>query len=76
MKDRLIDTFLRLVRTTSVTGREGAVADLIEQELAALGLTVTRDSAHESCPAECGNLFAFLPASAPRLPGDHAQRPY
>ena len=68
MKDRLIDTFLRLVRTTSVTGRECAVADLIEQELTALGLTVTRDNAHESCLAECGNLFAFLPASAPGYP--------
>jgi tripeptide aminopeptidase len=68
MRNLLIETFLSLVRTPSPTGHEAAVADLVEQYLSGLGLTVTRDSAHETCEAECGNLFAFLPATAPGYP--------
>ena len=68
MRDQLIATFTRLVTTASPTGHECAVADLLEQDLVALGLSVTRDQAHQSCPAECGNLFSFLPASAPGYP--------
>jgi tripeptide aminopeptidase len=65
MRDLLIETFSRLVRTPSSTGHESAVADLVEYYLTDLGLSVTRDHAHEACAAECGNLFAFLPATEP-----------
>ena len=68
MRDLLIETFLRLVRTPSVTGHECAVADLVEKYLTDLGLTVTRDRAHETCEAECGNLFALLPGTIPDQP--------
>ncbi len=68
MRELLLETFIRLVTTPSPPGCEGAVADWVEQYLADLGLAVTRDAAHRHCEAECGNLFAFLPATAPGYP--------
>jgi tripeptide aminopeptidase len=68
MRDRLIETFCRLVRLPSPTGHECAVADRVERSLADLGLSVTRDNADQACAAECGNLFSFLPATAPGYP--------
>ncbi len=68
MRDLLAETFLRLVRTASPTGHEAAVAELVAQYLADLGLAITRDNAQETCEAECGNLLAFLPGTAPGYP--------
>lgn len=68
MRELLIETFARLVTTPSPPGCEAAVADCVEQYLTDLGLTVTRDAAQECCEAECGNLFALLPATAPGYP--------
>lgn len=50
--DRLLQTFLRLVRISSPSGDEGEVVEAIGQELRALGLAVERDAA--------GNLLARL----------------
>lgn len=68
MRDLLIDTFCQLVRVSSPTGHERAVTDLVAQHLTDLELSVTRDQAHETTTAECGNLYAFLPATASGYP--------
>ncbi len=68
MRDLLIDTFCRLVKVSSPTGYERSVTDLVAQHLADLGLSVTQDQAHETTAAECGNLYTFLPATAPEYP--------
>jgi tripeptide aminopeptidase len=68
MRDLLIETFCRLVRTASPTGSERAVADLVAQYLADLGLSVYQDHADETSEAECGNLLALAPATAAGYP--------
>ncbi|HEY3397797.1 MAG TPA: M20/M25/M40 family metallo-hydrolase [Armatimonadota bacterium] len=68
MRDLLIKTFTRLVTTPSPTGHESAVAAVVREYLTDLGLAVSSDDAHLHSPAECGNLYAFLPATAPGYP--------
>lgn len=67
-KEALVETFCRLVRTASPTGSESAMAELVADYLRELGLEPQSDDAHEHCPAECGNLYAFLPATAADYP--------
>jgi len=64
MSEELLELFCRLVRTPSSAGHEGAVAEMVGAYLRDLGLEPQYDSAHETSPAECGNLLAFLPATA------------
>jgi tripeptide aminopeptidase len=48
---------LELLTTDSASGKETAIADLLEGKLAALGFTVTRDNAGETFGGECGNVI-------------------
>ncbi len=61
-RERLLQTFLDLVRIDSETGYEAAAAAYCRARLAALGLTVEEDDAGPALGGDCGNLFAFLPA--------------
>lgn len=53
--------FVRLCETSSPTGEERAVADLVRAELEALGLEVTEDDAAGPAGAGSGNLLARIP---------------
>lgn len=64
----LVETFCRLVQTSSPTGSESAMAALVADYLRDLGLDPQSDDAHENCPAECGNLYAFVPPNAEDYP--------
>lgn len=66
--DDLLELFCRLVRIPSPTGSEREVAVHVTTYLRDLGLDCTTDDAHQHCEAECGNLFAFLPANTPGQP--------
>lgn len=53
--------FVRLCETASPTGSERAVADLVRDELAGMGLRVTEDDAASRTVAGAGNLLARVP---------------
>ncbi|MBE0475991.1 MAG: M20/M25/M40 family metallo-hydrolase [Coriobacteriia bacterium] len=63
-EDRLLRTFLELVRIDSPSGRESAVADYCEDALAAAGMAVTRDDSARMTGSDTGNLVATLPGTA------------
>lgn len=62
------DEFQELVRIDSLSLQEGAVAAVISGKLAAMGLTVQQDRAHQRLGGQTGNLIAKVPATAPGLP--------
>jgi len=66
--DDLLELFCRLVRIPSPTGSEKQMAAYVAEYLRGLGLDCTADEAHRHCEAECGNLFAFVPANTPGKP--------
>ncbi|HHX73539.1 MAG TPA: peptidase M20, partial [Firmicutes bacterium] len=47
-RERLVRTFLEIVRINSQTKKERAMADFLKVKLQELGLTVTEDKAGES----------------------------
>ena len=58
---RLLESFLEYVRIDSETGIERDMARRLEQELQALGCSVTYDDAGEKLGCNVGNLYAVLP---------------
>ena len=64
-KDRLIDTFLRLGAINSPSGNEGAIADVLEGDLRALGFDVVRDRAGEKIGGNTGNLIGSKKGNVP-----------
>lgn len=60
-QDRLLDTFLELVRINSPARHEGAVADVIEARLKALGFDTTRDGTGAVIGGETGSIIARRP---------------
>lgn len=68
MNDPLLELFLDLVSVPSPSGREAAVAARVATYLRDLGLTPFSDGAFDTASGACGNLFAFLPATAPGYP--------
>ena len=62
-RDRLVTTFLDLVRIDSPSGEEEAVAAALTPRLEALGFTVSRDA--------YGNLIASEPGDSPLLLSGH-----
>ncbi|MDO9556798.1 MAG: M20/M25/M40 family metallo-hydrolase [Coriobacteriia bacterium] len=63
MADRLVDTFLDLVRIDSPTGHEGGVARYIAAALEASGCVVRFDETEAATGSDTGNLVAALPAT-------------
>lgn len=63
--ERLLTTFLDLVRIDSPSGREKGVADYCERVLTEAGCSVSYDGAAATVGADVGNLFAVLSGSAP-----------
>lgn len=60
---RMYQEFLQLVTTDSPSGKESAVASILEKALTELGFTVSRDHAGDLFHGECGNVFGCLDGS-------------
>jgi tripeptide aminopeptidase len=56
---------VRLCEVPSPSRDEGAVAEIVRSELAALGAEITEDDAADRLPAGCGNILARFPPTAP-----------
>lgn len=65
-RQRLLHTFLDLVKVPSPSRNERACADAIRARLEAMGYTVEEDGAAAEVGGNCGNLFVHVPATAPR----------
>ena len=64
-QDRLVKSFCNLVATASVSGREGAMRDLLIQAMLERGLKATEDAAAEIVNGESGNLLVQVPGNTP-----------
>jgi len=62
--ERLLNTFLELIRIDSPSGSESGCGRYCEDALAALGCTVRYDSSAEKTGSDTGNLIAELPGTA------------
>ena len=63
----LHETFARLCRIESPSGRERGCADAVSGELRGLGLEVAEDGAGTAIGGDCGNLLARIPGSGDRF---------
>ncbi|MGI8726401.1 MAG: M20/M25/M40 family metallo-hydrolase [Solirubrobacterales bacterium] len=63
MSERLLQRFIRLCETPSITGDERAVADAVIHELEAAGIEVSEDEKAAEARAGCGNLLARVPGN-------------
>lgn len=66
-QDRLQERLLRYIACDSESGNERAFCQLIEGELRALGLTVSRDEAGALCGSDGWNVYGFLPGEGEPL---------
>lgn len=66
---RLVDTFLKLVRTDSESLNEKAMQELVVRELKEIGCRVTVDNAGKKYETNAqGNVIAFLPGTVKSAP--------
>lgn len=63
-RDRVLQTFLELVRIPSPSRKERAVADYLKKVIKALGFAVEEDGVAAKLGGECGNLLVRVPASS------------
>lgn len=63
-QQRIVDSFIRMVETSSVSGHEGKMRDLLINEFQNRGLSLTEDNAGELLNGEAGNLFIQIPGTA------------
>lgn len=62
-KQRLIESFIRMVETDSVSFQEGKMGELIKSEFAQRGIEVEEDNAAELLQGEVGNLLVRIPGN-------------
>lgn len=62
-RGRLGDTFARLCRAYSPSGKERVCAEIVKAELAALGLEADEDDAGGALRGDCGNLLVRIPGN-------------
>ncbi len=67
-KERLINNFIKMVETDSVSFKEGKMRDLIKSEFTMRGLEVEEDNAGEMLNGEAGNLLVRIPGTINRDP--------
>ncbi len=65
--DRILETFLELVRIDSPTGEESACAAYVARALEVAGMDVRTDDSRERTGSDVGNLVATLPGTAPGM---------
>ena len=73
-KERMADTFSKLVRIDSVSKEEGAIAETLCGILASLGGDIAQDHAGEKIGGQTGNIIAKFPgrkSAAPMLLNAH-----
>lgn len=63
LKDRLVNTFIELVRIPSPSLKERDFADYLKSKLESLGLRVFEDSSGKALGGNSGNIYAFLEGS-------------
>lgn len=66
--DRLISEFLELIRITSLSKKEGAIARRLCQTLTAMGAEVAVDDAGQKVGGETGNVIARVRGTVPSAP--------
>ncbi len=62
-RERLINSFIAMVETDSVSGREGKMRDLLVLEFARRGMQAEEDNTGELLQGEAGNLLIKIPGS-------------
>jgi len=62
-KERLVNSFIAMVETDSVSGREGKMRDLLISEFSRRGLSAEEDNAGELLQGEAGNLLVKIPGT-------------
>lgn len=67
-RERILKTFLELVKIPSPSRRERGVAEYIKARAVTLGYTVREDDAAEKVGGECGNLLIRIPGNTPGAP--------
>ena len=68
-KERLVASFLEMVKISSPSGKENHMAAYLQEKLEALGLEVVMDRQSALREGfETGNLIARLPANTPGIP--------
>ncbi len=67
-KERLINSFMDIVRVDSGTLQERKMADFLKVKLEELGLSVTEDNAVEAYGGDAGNVIGVLAGSADKEP--------
>jgi tripeptide aminopeptidase len=68
MEDRILDTFLRLVRIDSETYHEAAVADYVMEAARESGFEAYMDNAGKAIGGDSGNVYIRMPASGVDAP--------
>ena len=61
MEDRILDTFLALVRIDSETYHEAAVADFVMEAARGSGFEAYMDNAGKAIGGEAGNVYIGMP---------------
>jgi peptidase T-like protein len=59
-QERLTNSFMKMVKISSLSGQEGAFRDVLKNEFAALGITAEEDNAGEVLHGDSGNLLLKL----------------
>lgn len=67
-KQRLVDLFVHLVETDSVSGREGKIRDLLVQHFTMRGLQPEEDNAGEILNTQSGNLLVRIAGTVDKPP--------
>ena len=68
-KQRLLKTFIELLKTPSPSGREVKISKYVRSIMRGCGLSVKRDTAGEAFGGKCGNIVAAAPGTDSSLPG-------
>ncbi len=68
MEDRLLDTFLQLVRIDSETFHEGEMVDFVVRRIRKAGYDAYVDNAGKAVGGEAGNVYVHLPADGVEAP--------
>ena len=67
-RERLIASFMEIVRIDSQTKNERALADYLKSKLNELGLAVTEDKAGEAASGDAGNVIGILESRTEKTP--------
>ncbi len=67
-RQRLISKFIKLVETSSVSGHEGELRDLLKEEFSPRNLEVEEDNAAEILGGQSGNLLVRIPGKTDHPP--------